>query len=379
MSSRYLWQVACVALLSMVGCASVPNKYQASKIPPSLRAPSLANIQTLDLTKLASSTVSSDLIVAGDVLEISISSGLNTKEESTFPTRVNDQGSANIPIVGDIRLAGLELEEAEAEISTACINRELYRAPHVTVTMKRPKVNRVTVLGAVEEPATYELRSGASDILQALVAAGGPSENAGTILQVRHPGYSQGDENIPNLIAALGPAAEVIDDASNPQTANSGNGISLASHEIPVHTSGPQTVQVNLASAARTNLANVQIPDGTIIRLEKRDPKPVHVLGLVERPGRYDYPISEDLKLLDAVALASGTDNVFADKVYVIRQLPDQNEPSLIVCSLNNAKRNGDEDIRLAPGDIVSVEQTPQTAFFEVIKLIGFGVSGSLF
>ncbi len=113
--------------------------------------------------------------------------------------------------------------------------------------------------------------------------------------------------------------------------------------------------------------------------VERRDPKPIHVLGLVKKPDRYEFPVAEDLRLLDAIALASGTNNPLADKVYIIRNTPESEEPTLIEASIKKAKRNGRADLRLAPGDIVSVEQTPTTSVYEAVRLIGFGVSGRAF
>ena len=58
--------------------------------------------------------------------------------------------------------------------------------------------------------------------------------------------------------------------------------------------------------------------------------------------------------------------------------MPGQPEPSLIEVSIRDAKRNGAENIRLSPGDIVNVEQTPGTVVLETMKLIRFGVGASL-
>ena len=44
-----------------------------------------------------------------------------------------------------------------------------------------------------------------------------------------------------------------------------------------------------------------------MVMVEKRDPLPVHVIGLVAKPGQITLPANQDLHLLDAIALAGGS------------------------------------------------------------------------
>ena len=51
----------------------------------------------------------------------------------------------------------------------------------------------------------------------------------------------------------------------------------------------------------------------------------------------------------------------------------------MIELSLSAAKHSGHENLRLAPGDVVSVEQTPATVALDAIKdLIHFGVGATV-
>lgn len=368
----FRWSLCCLAVLLLAngwGCAGTNKRYVAEKLPAEFLAPPVQNAQIMDLTKLATSTIAQDLIAPGDVIEVSLSAGLAATDTTTFPVRVTDDGIASLPVVGRMELQGMDLQEAESAIALKCIERGLYTSPHVTVTMKRARVHRVTVLGAVEKPATYELRAGQCDVLQAIVAAGGLSEDAGPYVQIRHPGYSHSTRPPRNLIA------------ENPEgqggiQRTSAEGIS---EPLPVQTGGGREVRINLASAATENPGALQLEDGGIVMVEKQDPRPIHVLGLVRRPNRYSYPITEELRMLDAIALAGGTDNPLADKVFIIRPNPDGAEPLLIEASISKAKRNGKADLVLAPGDVVSLEHTPQTSIFEALRIVGLGVSGRAF
>ena len=79
--------------------------------------------------------------------------------------------------------------------------------------------------------------------------------------------------------------------------------------------------------------------------------------------------------------MAGGIKSPVADKVFVIRRVQGQPEPAVIQVSIAEAKRNGDENLRLASGDLVSVEATPATYFVDTVSTffnIGLGLGGNV-
>jgi polysaccharide export outer membrane protein len=140
---------------------------------------------------------------------------------------------------------------------------------------------------------------------------------------------------------------------------------------------GMSSYTINLLEAAKSGDGQYRVADGGVVMVEKRDPAPIFVQGLVKSPNRYEYPLGQDLRLLQAISLAGGMSNQLADKIFVIRQPPGAREPILIQVSYRKAKRSEDSNIRLGPGDVVSVEQTPGTVFMEALNIIRFGVTGS--
>ena len=343
--------------VAMSGCAT--NRYYATDLPPRLIAPHLENPKTIDLSKLAVPTSKSDLIDAGDVLEVTISAGLSQQDVVTRPVRVNENGIATLPYLGSLQLSGLDFEGAEAVIMNASIDRGLYRTPFVTVTMKQQRTNRITVIGAVENPGIVEVPRGSSDLLAAIVAAGGLAKDAGVNVEIKHSPTAKGGRLPP---IADGSQADTVTPAG------------LAVRQA----SQPNTVKVNLISAVQNTPGGIPVEDGSVITVERRDPKPLHVIGLVRKPGRYDFPFGEDVRVLDAVALASGVNNGVADKVFVLRKLDGMPQPEVIQVSLREAKQDGKANLKLAPGDVVSVEQTPSTVLLETVKLIRFAVGASM-
>ena len=291
------------------------------------------NVQTIDLSRLAGRAANSKLIGPGDLLEVAVDTGYADQVDSAL-ARVGDDGRTTIPLVGQLSLAGLEPEAAERAIAAAAVQRGVYRNPTVTVDIKRQRTNRVTVIGAVEKPDVYELPRGSSSLMTALVAAGGLSLNAGTSVEIRRP--TQGPPRVPeDRVTAAG------------------------FHQPP--SVQPVAFHVNLIEAARQDQTIHSLEDGDIVMVQKRDPQPFDVLGLVTKPGRFELPANKDLYVLDAVAMAGGVTTAWADKAHLIRHVPGQKEPVVVEISIKEAKQQGKGNLRLGPGDVVSVEQTPTT------------------
>ncbi len=363
----------CSLLALVLGCTSTGQHYTANTIPASLLATKRENAQTLDLTRLASASKNNDVIDRGDVIEVSISAGLDEKDTITLPVRINDEGVANLPELGPIKLAGLEMEAAEAAIVSMCIENKLYIRPNVTVTMKRQRMNRVMVVGAVKNPDVYELPRGRSDLLAAIVAAGGLEKDAGTKVEIRNP-RRPGGRSSP-VASGLQPGIDTVGHSSGDLTETT---IASANPDvIPiVDADGKmESFKVDLVSATKAGKGGYIIEDGGVISIEKRDPEPLHVIGLVRKPDRYDFPIAEDLRVTDAIALAGGTSMTVADKVFIVRRVPKSNDTAVIQVSLRQAKRNAQANLSLEPGDVVSVENTPATVLYEAINIIKFNIS----
>ncbi len=276
---------------------------------------------------------------------------------------MGEDGQADIPVVGPVPVAGMEMAAAEAAIAAACIQRQLYRAPHVTVTMKHQRTNKVTVVGAVKEPGVYAIPRRSSDLLAALVAAGGLSEDAGVKVEIRNPRKSGGEPSLPPI-------------ASGSQ----GDGVDSVGFSVPVDpvSSRMESIQVDLITATKAGSGGYEVIDGGVVMVEKRDTEPVHVLGLVRTPNRYEFPIAQDLRLLDALALAGGVSNSVANKVYVIRRKPNSSQTAIVSTTISEAKRNEAHNIMLSPGDVISVEQTASTVLIDALKVVNFGLGASV-
>jgi polysaccharide export outer membrane protein len=318
-------------------------------------------------------------IGVGDLLALTISSGHTAEPIEPVNVRVSPSGQVNVPLVGLVPVAGMEPFEAEQQIAAAAVQREVYRQPSVTLQVTERAVNRVTVLGAVTNPGVHELPRGSSDLVGALASAGGLTEEAGTKVDVlRH--------SAPSFLA--GPTAP-RDPAQN--------GIALASYDsepwsppgvttavMPVvngAASAPQTVRLDLAQAESAIGPNYALSDRDVVMVLPEEERFIHVSGLVRKADRFELPRNQEVRLLDAIAMAGGVSSPVADKALIIRRMPNMSESATIQVSIGKAKRDGNENLRLAAGDMVSVETTAATAFVDTatnLFRMTLGIGGNL-
>jgi polysaccharide export outer membrane protein len=353
----------------------LPNRYQAARV---------TNARTVDLSRLSVPTTRSDLIEPQDVIDVTIASGIETAGQLVpTPVRLDDEGVATIALIGPVQLAGLEPFAAEQAIAAAAVERGLFKAPQVTVTVRKKAVNRITVIGAVESQGVQELPRGQSTLLTALVAAGALSERAGTVIEVRRH-----DPTAARPVAQEMPAGgvELTDDVQltggvPPNARPGGRSSTPPPAPFPHAYAGEprERLRIDLADLDPTRGQDVQLRDGDIVRVETRDPVPVNVIGLVRKPGQYEMPVNKPLTVLDAIAMAGERSNPWADKILVTRHVPGDKQPVVIRTSMTSAKHDAAFNIRLAPGDVVSVEETPQTTLNYIITgIFRFGVGANV-
>lgn len=309
---------------------------------------------SIDLSSVARQSANTDSIYPGDVLEVTLATGIEEQIPQNWPLRVTDDGQINLPLVGLVHVAGRTLTEAEQEIRRRSVEREIYREPHVVVLMKQRRMIHVRVVGAVEEPGVFELPAAGSDLLTALVAAGGLSEKAGTQIEIRHPNAAQPFSQ--NGAASGVMLASFIDSPQVPR----------------------RMVRVDLAEDVASGL-DLHVEDGSVVVVLEKTKQSISVIGLVQRPGNYELPRDETVRVLDAIALAGGLRISVANRVRVIRRVPDRTDPVVIDVSVRKAKHDGEENLTLAPGDVVSVEETPTTFVVETIRgFLRFGFSSAI-
>lgn len=113
--------------------------------------------------------------------------------------RLSAEGSLNVPLLGQVRLAGMTTAQAAARLD------ELFRKdylvnPRVNVSLLGYAKRRFTVLGQVNRPGSYEMPEGSPgglDLLEAIAMAGGYTRIAAPErVSVRRTGGPGGEQII---------------------------------------------------------------------------------------------------------------------------------------------------------------------------------------
>jgi polysaccharide biosynthesis/export protein len=84
--------------------------------------------------------------------------------------QVNEDGSINYPLIGEVPAAGKTAHELEQDL-TAKLGAKFLRNPQVTVLIKEYNSQRVTVEGSVKTSGVYSIK-GNTSLMQVIAMAG---------------------------------------------------------------------------------------------------------------------------------------------------------------------------------------------------------------
>jgi protein involved in polysaccharide export with SLBB domain len=412
-------------LLLFTGCASWRMKtVTPDQLTSEMQATAPARLRPLQLASLGSPIPSEFHIHSGDMLDVTVSDLIGENQYYPVPTRVLEDGTVRLPLVGVVTLAGLSLPGAEQAIFAAYSSQGMLKKPQVTVALRETRKVRVYVLGAVNKPGQYELNATEADLLSALVSSGGLTQDAGTVVELRRrltsgstplpirkdrnvvqSGNSQLAEPLPSAwvfsAGAWRPDYNVVRAgfSDSPYHAVGNNG----SSPTPVRKLPPSVLRADAtmgtvpamptpvdSQAIRLDLTSEQdkqrltqgfrLENGDTISIDDRKVKPIYVIGMVYRPGEYPLPVDRDLRVLEAIGLAGGVDrSSLPDKALVIRQRPDGSGVLAVRVDLNSAKKDNAQNIRLMAGDTLSVEETAMSYTRGLLRgALRFGIGASL-
>jgi polysaccharide export outer membrane protein len=209
----------------------------------------------------------------GDVLTIKVYD--NPELDTTV--RVGGDGIINMPLLGQIKVGGMNVSAISSYIEEQLANGYLV-SPQVNVFVEEYRSKKVTILGQVNKPGLYELQ-GSISILELISRAGGLTEDAGGQITIKRKIHNAEQET------------KVID-------------IDMA----------------RLIEQGETSL-NISIQDGDSIYVSKAGV--FYVTGEVKSPGSYKY--EDGSTVLKAITLAGGlTDHGASSRIRIIRIIDGQ-------------------------------------------------------
>ena len=224
--------------------------------------------------------------------------------ESDQEVRVDQDGNVSLNFIGSVHVAGLTTNGAQDLIAKKLVAGGFFAQPQVSVFAKEYATQGVSVLGEVQRPGVYPLL-GARRLFDVLSLAGGTTAKAGKVVSITHRDHPESPRSV--LLS------------NDPSEAVKGN----------IDVFGGDTVLVSRAGV-------------------------VYVVGDVHRPSGVAMDNGTDMTVLQAIAMAEGTNPTAAlNKAKLIRRTPTG--PQELPLALKEMLASKAPDIHLQSEDIIFV------------------------
>jgi len=275
----------------------------------------------------------------GDLLEITV---FHWEEMRGLKARVSSTGYISLPLLGEMRAAGLTENELQDQIA-ARLRNGFMKDPQVTVFTTRHRSQQVSVTGAVARPGLYGLSRDRRTVLDLISEAGGLTDNSGGKV----------------LFHATGNAACGATESTKPPTP-----IALTPIEIDLNKDyDPPTA----------NPLNLPVYGGDSIVISRGR---FLVDGWVEKPGAYD--LSPGITAFGALTAAGGA--MFPAKLteVVIWRSSRSGAKTRIDLDLEKIAAGQEQDMTLEVGDVISVpasavKMVPYSAYWFIKNVLSIG------
>jgi polysaccharide export outer membrane protein len=249
-------------------------------------------------------------IGAGDLLEMSV---FDTPELSG-KLRVSNTGDILLPLVGSLHVQGLKAEEAQNLIRQKLITGGFLKDPQVTIFIAEYATEGVSVVGEVKTPGIYPA-FGSHHLLDYISVAQGLTPLAGTRITITH-----------------------ADKASEPQY------VKITAGATPKPENNPEILPGDTIYVERTGI--------------------IYVVGDVAHPGGFPMDHDGQLSILQAIALAQGTNPTAAKGSVRLIRTTTQGRQEIPV-NLKKILSSKDTDLAMQDNDILFV---PSSAAKNALK-----------
>ena len=287
----------------------------------------------------------------GDLLEINV---FHFEEMRGLRTRVSTTGMINLPLIGDIKAAGLTEKELRASIESR-LRENIMRNPQVSVFVAEYASQQVSVTGAVARPGLFPLTRENRSVSHMISEAGGLSEQAGGRI-LFYPANTSG-----RCDGATAP--------KQPQIAAARPGSNILPIEIDVNEQYEPATQNPL-------LLPVVGGDSIVINRGR-----FLVDGWVAQPGAFD--ITPGMTAFGGLSAAGGAQFPADLSNVVVWRTERGGRKKRIDVNLNNIAAGEQKDVTLQAGDVVKVPASslrlvPYSLFWVITNVVRIGAGLSL-
>lgn len=258
-----------------------------------------------------------------------------------WTVRVSGRGNINLPLLGQIHVAGLTEEQFREELIQR-LEKYMYD-PQVELFVRSYNSRQVSVSGEVRSPGMFTLNGSNETIRDLIVRAGGTTDNAGNRVILTPPPVKMSSQH-----AANGPMARPEGSDSSYAKVSDTNPLSAPGIS---GTTINATYVIDLSKGQSQRYLNIPARPGDTIYVPQAGS--VTVVGWVYSPKTIS--ITPGLTVLNAVSQAGGT--LYAadtNRIKIMREGP-RHETQTVVVNLNDIKKAKAPDVLVQANDVIDV------------------------
>jgi polysaccharide export outer membrane protein len=309
-------------------------------------------------------------------------SGLLAAQNRRQGYTVQDDGAIAVPDVGRVRLEGLTLEEAEAQLFEAMVENRI--DPSFSLEIAQFNSKRISVGGAVGSPAIVPITLTPLFLDEALIRSGGVTTTDvdfasiriyrdGTLYQIPLAEYLAQPRFQKTRLVAGDSVFVDTDFELEKARAFFEEQITLAQfrRQGRLQALSELTAEINLRRGALTETrSNLE----QLVALDAIDRDYVYLTGEVGNPGRFVLPFGRQATLADALYADGGFSTETGDpaQVYVLRAASGDLD-TITALHLDASKVSNlifATRLNMRPNDIVFIAEQPVTRWNRVVSQI---------
>jgi polysaccharide export outer membrane protein len=234
--------------------------------------------------------------------------------------KVDVNGDLNLPIIGNVHVAGLTVTEVKSVIEKRLAS--ILQNPSVSVAIVQYRSHPVSVLGAVRNPGVIQMTQ-QRRLLEVLSMAGGMAQDAGDKIKITRQER-----------AGMPPLPGVIEDQSCKCYVGS--------------------VDVRSLMNATDPQLNIEIMENDVVTVTAAEL--IFVMGAVRKPGGFSLGQRENISVLQALSLAEGMDRAASPKTArLLREDTPGKERREIAINLKPIMDGTAPDVPLRANDILYI------------------------
>ena len=130
---------------------------------------------------------SGEKLGVGDAVRVTVFQ----QPDLTTETRITERGTIGLPLVGEVKVAGLTPAAAAAQVAAEFKKGQFLKNPQVALALTTVRSRQVSVLGMVARPGRYPLDDSSSRLADVIAAAGGVGATGADAVTVIRDGKEQ--------------------------------------------------------------------------------------------------------------------------------------------------------------------------------------------